>query len=477
MLKMDGSTAQRRVVCLVHGGAGTLRDEAVPVAVAGVSAAVKRGLAALVNGGSALDAVEAATMVMEDHPFFNAGRGSVLTREGQVEMDALIVDGKTVHPGAVTMIRRVKNPIRVARKVMEKTPHVFIAGAGAEELARREGLELVDPSYFITEVRQKQLQRALEEESSGVVQPEDHVHAAAAAAAPVLDVARMPAAEGKPAAGARTVFDIDPLAADEGDHDTVGAVAIDMHGNVAAATSTGGLTAKWAGRIGDTPVFGCGGFADNEAGACSTTGTGEFIIRAMLAKAVCDAYERLQITAAGSGAAGAAPADADVAAASTAAGAAARVGCAAVPDDARAAAAAEAALVRMAARSGDPGTGLIFVSPSGGVGFAHSSPRMSWAAAIAPAPCPTGGAPATGGAAAGGPTVDAAAASAAASDARASVPGAGALSPARAGTFLFAAGHELPLNHATGVRVVAALPFAELPLAELDVVAAAAASV
>lgn len=446
-----------RVIVLVHGGAGTLRDEAVPTAVAGVSAAVKRGLAALLNGRSALDAVEEATVELEDRPFFNAGRGSVLTREGSCEMDALIVDGRTVHPGSCTMVRTVKNPIRCARKVMECTPHVFIAAAGAEALAAREGLEIVPPEYFITEIRRKQLERALAEQCSGVVVPTDHVSADSAAAEAVNDVG-----SGRPApsAAAAAAALEDRFAGarsgpegDEGDHDTVGAVAIDAYGNVAAATSTGGLTAKWAGRIGDTPVFGCGGYADNTCGAASTTGTGEFIIRSMLARSVCDAYERLL--------AAAPPSDAASASAASAA---------AVSDaDAIATRAAVAALQRMQDKVDGPGAGLIYVSPAGGVGIAHSSPRMSWAAAVADVAV----APSSGSSGSGSP----AAASSGAGSAPA--PPAGTLSVSvPSGSFNFAAGHELPIavpragqvdcdGDAKDIRGTGLLPWQSLPLAAL----------
>lgn len=315
------------LVVVVHGGAGYIADEFVGVAKAGVSDAAQVGYAVLLAGGSALDAVEAAVRRLEDLPFFNAGYGSVLNRDGLVEMDALIADGLTLNLGAVTMVRSVSNPISLARKVMELTPHVLLGGKGAEDLAALAGIPTVDNSLLVTDARRVQLDRALalaagSPASPGIVKPivlaDVHKHTA----------------------------QVDGSPADAGDHDTVGAVAIDFHGNVAAATSTGGLTGKWAGRIGDTPVFGAGGYADNACGAVSTTGTGEFIIRSLLAKSACDAYAALRDLAA--------------------------------PQ--RASAAAAQALRRMHERMPAPGAGLIFVSPERCVGVAHTTARMSWAA-------------------------------------------------------------------------------------------------
>jgi beta-aspartyl-peptidase (threonine type) len=278
-----------------------------------------------------MDAVEAAVRQLEDMPFFNAGVGSVLNRDGFVEMDAMIVDGKTLNAGAVTMVRTVKNPITLARRVLEHSPHIFLGGEGAERFARAQGLEIVDPASLVTPARREQLRTTLASDEPGtkvcVVQD------AAAALHP----------DDKDSV-AEAVRHALCTNADEGDHDTVGAVAVDFYGNVAAATSTGGLTAKWAGRIGDTPIYGAGGYADNAAGAASTTGTGELIIRALLAKSVCDEYERLGD----------------------------------YPD--RAAEAVTRALRKMKLRVGGPGAGVIFVSPTGEIGIGHSSARMSWAA-------------------------------------------------------------------------------------------------
>jgi L-asparaginase / beta-aspartyl-peptidase len=342
----------KRVAIIVHGGAGTLIDASVPTAMNGVSIAAKTGFSKLLAGCSALDAVEAAVKVLEDSPFFNAGRGSALTKKGTAEMDALICDGKETNFGACTGLTKIKNPVSAARKVLTGTPHVFLCGEGAEAFAQSFGLEMRPQEYFITEVRKAQLQRALDEESSGVVLPSDFVTLQQAAKERIVDVGK-----GQMAAEIAREACKEEKVAEDCDHDTVGAVAVDLEGNVAAATSTGGLTAKLNGRIGDSPVFGSGGYADNETGCCSTTGTGEFILRAQLAKLVSDLWERLKET-------GETSKDRDLAASI----------------------AAKQALDRMNKKVGDPGTGLIFVAPDGGMGIAHSSPRMSHAAAYADLP-------------------------------------------------------------------------------------------
>lgn len=236
--------AGKRFALVIHGGAGTISPEQITPAIerdlrAGLQAALDAGRAILENGGSSLDAVAAAVRVLEDNPLFNAGRGAVFTSAGTHEMDAAIMDGRTLMAGAVGGVERVKNPILLARAVMEKSPHVILAGKCAEDFARQLGLEIVDPKYFYTEQRWQALERVR-------------------------------------AARAEMLSDADR-------HGTVGAVALDRAGNLAAATSTGGNTNKWPGRIGDTPLIGAGTYANNKTCAVSATGDGEFFIRAVAA--------------------------------------------------------------------------------------------------------------------------------------------------------------------------------------------------
>ena len=216
--------------------------------------AVDIGYAILEKGGTSLDAVEAVVQRLEDDSLFNAGKGSVFNSDGKVELDASIMDGNTLKAGAVAGVHHVKNPIRLARTVMEKSEHVFFIGDGAEKFAQEHGLELVDESYFFTEARWQSLQKAKAKESL----------------------------------------------TEKEKHGTVGAVALDQHGNLAAATSTGGMTNKKFGRIGDSPIIGAGTYADNETCAISATGHGEYFIRAVVAHDIASLirYKRLSIQAA-----------------------------------------------------------------------------------------------------------------------------------------------------------------------------------
>ncbi len=235
---------------VIHGGAGTIeRSNMTPEKEREYRAGLERALAAgyeiLKRGGSSLDAVEAAVRVLEDDPRFNAGRGSVFTSAGTNEMDAAIMDGRTLAAGAVAVLKHVKNPISLARLVMEKSGHVMIDGEGAEAFAKENGIELVDQKYFFTQERWDALQK-------------------------------IKAAEKKRAGGAGKAFTI----TDQDRHGTVGAVARDKSGNLAAATSTGGTTNKRPGRVGDSPVIGAGTYANNATCAVSATGDGEYFIRA-----------------------------------------------------------------------------------------------------------------------------------------------------------------------------------------------------
>lgn len=232
-------------VLLIHGGAGVIRkdtDEAGQAIRAALAHALRAGHATLQAGGSALDAVSAAVVVLEDAPHFNAGHGAVFTHDGHNELDAAIMDGATLRAGAIAGVRGVRNPILLARAVMEHSPHVMLAGAGAEAFAQEHGIARVEPEYFRTEHRWRQWQEALANESSGK---------------------------------------------DATDHfGTVGAVARDAIGNVAAATSTGGMTNKRWNRIGDSPVIGAGTYANAHC-AVSGTGWGEFYLRTCAAHAIC----------------------------------------------------------------------------------------------------------------------------------------------------------------------------------------------
>lgn len=247
----------------LHGGAGTIArasmtPEQEQAYRAALQAATEVGYAVLKAGGPALDAVEMAVRSLEDCPLFNAGKGAVFTHNGHHEMDAAIMDGRNRAAGAVAGVRTVQNPIRAARLVMEHTEHVLLAWPGADELAREHGLPVQPAEYFFTQHRYNQLQDALRE---GRVRL-DHSEAT------------------EPGAAASGVaYPEDP----KKKMGTVGAVARDVHGNLAAATSTGGMTNKRYSRIGDSPIIGSGTFADNSTCAISCTGHGEFFLRAVVA--------------------------------------------------------------------------------------------------------------------------------------------------------------------------------------------------
>jgi beta-aspartyl-peptidase (threonine type) len=246
----------KKPVIVVHGGAGTWRPERRKPGLSGVKEAATVGFEILRADGNALDAVEAAVVCMEENEIFNAGRGSTLTIDRQVEMEASIMDGKTLNAGAVGLLKNIKNPILLARIVMEHTDHIFITSPAAEELAEVFHLEKTEP---LTELRLQywsELKQKLNREKGIYYLPK-----------------------------LKKLLESYPNLFETG---TVGAVALDKDENTAAATSTGGLTLKLPGRIGDTPLIGCGTYADNEAGACSTTGVGEVAIKVVLAKTTCD---------------------------------------------------------------------------------------------------------------------------------------------------------------------------------------------
>jgi beta-aspartyl-peptidase (threonine type) len=259
---------------VVHGGAGVIaRTELGPAGDAAYRASLAQAEAAgakvLERGGSAVDAVEAAIQVLEDDPLFNAGRGAVFTSEGKNELDAAIMDGSNLKAGAVAGVTRTRHPISLARAVMEKSPYVMLAGAGADAFGARVGLEQVDPSFFFTEARWQSLVKQLQKQS--------------------LPLPPRPAgAPPPPPAGpAKPVAQIDE-APDSHRFGTVGAVALDRAGNIAAGTSTGGLQAKMPGRVGDSPIIGAGTYASNQSCAVSATGSGEYFIRLGVAREVCN---------------------------------------------------------------------------------------------------------------------------------------------------------------------------------------------
>ncbi|MBZ5648295.1 MAG: isoaspartyl peptidase/L-asparaginase [Acidobacteriia bacterium] len=283
-------------VLLVHGGAWAIPDNMVEAHLKGVRHALATGWSVLARGGSALDAVETAIVVMEDDETFDAGRGSFLTSEGHVQLDAMIMDGFTLRAGGVGCVERIRNPIHAARKVLDESPHVYLVGAGAEKFAAQHGIPLVDNRELI-------IPREVER----------------------LKAAQIMASAGKPP----EFF---------AEHDTVGAVALDRDGRIAAATSTGGTMNKTPGRVGDSSLIGCGCYADNESAAVSTTGWGEPMMKLVLGKWACDCVAE-----------GKSP--------QVAAGMSIDV------------------LVRRLNGHG----GLILLDPQGRYGIAHNTPRMAWA--------------------------------------------------------------------------------------------------
>jgi beta-aspartyl-peptidase (threonine type) len=249
-------TAPSEKFCIViHGGAGTILKENMSDSLEAeyyrvLDLAVSKGYEILKNGGTSLDAVTQTIMILEDSPLFNAGKGAVFTNEGKNELDASIMDGKSNAAGAVASVTRVKNPITLARAIMEVSEHVMMVGPGAEKFAEQNGIELVDPSYFFTEKRWEGLQKAKELEKIEL----DHAAA----------------------------INYDALIKNQ-KFGTVGCVALDKKGNIAAGTSTGGMTNKRYGRVGDAPIIGAGTYADNATCGVSATGWGEFFIRNVVA--------------------------------------------------------------------------------------------------------------------------------------------------------------------------------------------------
>lgn len=233
-----GQTSKQYAL-VIHGGAGVMdQNSMTPEIQAEYLAVLNRvlqvGDSVLASGGTAMDAVEQSIIIMENSPLFNAGKGAVFTHDGLVELDASVMDGQNLKAGAIAAVRDIKNPIKVARAVMDKTEHVLLNGAGASQFAKEQGFQMVDNTYFHTEKRYKQLQELLKKEREAGVNDK---------------------------------------------HGTVGCVALDAYGNIAAGTSTGGMTNKKYGRIGDSPIIGAGTYANNATGGFSCTGHGEYYIR------------------------------------------------------------------------------------------------------------------------------------------------------------------------------------------------------
>jgi beta-aspartyl-peptidase (threonine type) len=286
-------------VLLIHGGAWAMPDDAVAAHEDGIAHALAAGYTLLERGASAVDAVEAAVAVMEDDETFDAGRGSFLTQDGRVQMDALLMNGENLRTGGVACVERIRNPIRAARLVLDKSPHVYFVGTGAERFARQHGMALCDNMDLVIPREQERLYKAQAAERAGL--PDETFSGS-------LD-----------------------------SHDTVGAVALDVHGNIAAGTSTGGTLNKAPGRVGDSSLIGCGCYADNLTAAVSLTGWGEPIMKLVLGKWAVD-----------------------------------RVAAGDSPHDA-----AHAAIDYLFTRLGGHG-GIILLGPDGRVGLAHNTPRMAW---------------------------------------------------------------------------------------------------
>ncbi|KAM9344859.1 isoaspartyl peptidase/L-asparaginase [Symphorus nematophorus] len=238
-------------VVVVHGGAWAIPDEMAKASVDGVKVAASEGFAVLKRGGGAVDAVEAAVRALEDNSVFNAGHGATLNTDGDVEMDASIMDGKTLATGAVSSVKNIANPVTLARAVMEKTPHALLTSSGANLFAESIGMVTVHTETLVTQFERKEWEKR-KNCDAGVKEDFSHQWA----------------------------------------HDTVGAVALDCAGNVACATSTGGIRNKMVGRVGDSPIIGSGGYADNFSGAVSCTGHGESILKVTLARLILSHVEQ-----------------------------------------------------------------------------------------------------------------------------------------------------------------------------------------
>jgi len=314
-------------VLVVHGGAWAMPDDMVEAHLRGVNAALAAGWRVLERGGPALDAVEEAVVIMEDDETFDAGRGSFLNRDGKVQLDALIMDGATLCAGGVGCVERLRNPVRAARKILGESPHVYFVGEGAEKFAAEHGVPLCTNEELIIPREVERLRQYQAELA----------RRAAKDPTPHAKIAREMGHTAVAGYDGNDLFapaDDDPTTS----HDTVGAVALDANGNIAAATSTGGTLNKAPGRLGDSSLIGCGCYADNLSAAASTTGWGEPIMKLVLAKWTVD-----------------------------------RIQAGNMPEWA-----AQEAMNYLQQRVNGHG-GIIVLDPSGHFGIAHNTPRLAWA--------------------------------------------------------------------------------------------------
>jgi L-asparaginase / beta-aspartyl-peptidase len=303
---------------LVHGGAWAIPADAAQAHEAGVRHALEAGYAILFRGGSALDAVEAAVTALEDDPTFDAGRGSFLTSDGRVQLDALLMDGGRMKAGGVACVERLRNPIQAARLILEKSPHIYLVGTGAEQFAHAYGMPLIDNAELVLD---RERERLAQTQARQIAHSDDDVFSG------LLRDDKSP----------ETAIPPDPNSPGFGCHDTVGAVALDSRGNLAAATSTGGTLNKTPGRVGDSSLIGCGCYADNLSAAVSLTGWGEPIMKLALGKWATD-----------------------------------RVASGTAPEIA-----AREAISYLFSRLGGHG-GIILLGPDGRFGLAHNTPAMAW---------------------------------------------------------------------------------------------------
>ena len=316
---------------LVHGGAWAIPADAAAAHESGVRHALEVGHEILARGGAAIDAVEAAVARLEDDPTFDAGRGSFLTADGRVQLDALLMDGGRMKAGGVACVERLRNPIHAARLVLEQSPHVYFVGEGAERFAQSHGMDLIDNSELVLDRERQRLAEAQARHAAGLADAtfsghrDDKDPETAVPSDQPFFGSRSRAEGGSPSAQ---------------DHDTVGAVALDARGNLAAATSTGGTLNKTPGRVGDSSLIGCGCYADNLAAAVSLTGWGEPIMKLVLGKWATD-----------------------------------RVASGSAPEIA-----AREAISYLYNRLGGHG-GIILLGPDGRFGLAHNTPAMAWGVA------------------------------------------------------------------------------------------------
>jgi beta-aspartyl-peptidase (threonine type) len=316
-------------ILLIHGGAWAMPDDAVAAHERGIAAALAAGWAALSRGGTAIDAVEAAVTIMEDDDTFDAGRGSFLTRDGRVQLDALLMNGADLRTGGVACVEHLRNPIQAARLVLEQSPHVYFVGPGAERFATQHGMSLIENAELIVPRERDRLMAFQRNEAAG--QPDTTFSGTSIEQA---------ALEAEISHTLPDTLRIDDPTLHS--HDTVGAVALDQYGNIAAGTSTGGTLSKAPGRVGDSSLIGCGCYADNLSAAVSLTGWGEPIMKLVLGKWAVD-----------------------------------RVASGASPQDA-----ATSAIDYLFTRLGGHG-GIILLGPDGQIGIAHNTPRMAWGIATA----------------------------------------------------------------------------------------------